>query len=194
MSHCELVTEYFYCSKESEQCLHLLTPPAVTCCAHTWAAVSVFYLLRWHRVNPSAIRLWLSDVKSLHRVSRCSRARAQHSPYLGWAARLRTRRSSILPRSDSAPEPQESPSSTELLSNSPAVTRAAISSCLQVSVLSQSESRIITWSEVTERLRFLASFIYLLIYLCMYCKSAASVRPRNALRMKTVYLQSLIFF
>lgn len=100
------------------------------------------YLLRWQWVNRSAIKLWLSDVKSLQLASRCSRARAQHSPYRDWAARVRTRRSSILPRSESGaeeeeecPGPAESPSRTEPLSSSSSSTmsvRAAILTCLQV--------------------------------------------------------------
>lgn len=99
------------------------------------------YLLRWQWVNRSAIKLWLSDVKSLQLASRCSRARAQHSPYRDWAARVRTRRSSTLPRSESGaeeeeecPGPAESPSRTEPLSSSSTTmsARAAILTCLQV--------------------------------------------------------------
>lgn len=99
-------------------------------------------------MNPSAMRLWLSDVMSLQRVSRCSRARAQHPPYRGWAARLRTRRSSTRPRSESGSSPEESPGpgASPRPSSSNRTCGAAISTCLQVS---QSQSSVFTGSEVT---------------------------------------------
>ena len=125
----------------------------------TYWLLALNYLLRWHMVKPNAIRLWLSDVRSLQRVSRCSRARAQHSPYLGWAARLCTRRSSILPRSESGPDPDPDPNPESRSTSSSTV--AAIFTCPQVSPLSQSQSHIFT-SEVTERSRLCSASVTLI--------------------------------
>ncbi|MEQ2204787.1 hypothetical protein XENOCAPTIV_018517 [Xenoophorus captivus] len=91
---------------------------------------------------------------SLQRVSKCSRARAQHSPYRGCAARLCTRLSSILPRSwsgpepgpDISPEPIEGPKIRVLHSSGSNAGTCFIPACLK---LSQSECCVSTCSWVS---------------------------------------------